>query len=174
MQGIVRNNPCPGLVGSGILGNCSMHCSTSCIPAVVLRSTSSILGLVSAGRVPVQDQHDDGGVGAGKMLLPAVWVAAHPQVASLGDAGGRSAVAAVPVPGMPVGDGTRIGEHRTGLGIQQRTRVAQLAKTRTAGNHPRQCGLVGKQIQREVGDLGAHAEQYGGAAIESPGAQRRR
>ena len=37
VQGIVGNNPC--------LGNCSRHCSTSCIPAVVLHSTSSTHGL---------------------------------------------------------------------------------------------------------------------------------
>ncbi len=142
MQGIVRNNPCPGLVG--------------------------------AGSVPVQDQHDDGGIGARKMLLPATRIAAHSQVTSLGDAGGKAAVAAVPVPGVPVGDGTGIGEHRAGVGIQQRTDVAQLAKTRAGRNHPRQRGPVGKQIQSEVGDLGAHAEEYGGAAIEAPGAQLRR
>ena len=32
--------PCP--FGSGVLGNCVLRCSTSCIPAVVLRSTTAM------------------------------------------------------------------------------------------------------------------------------------
>ena len=83
-------------------------------------------------------------------------------------------MAAVPVPGVPVGDGAGIGKQRTGLRVEQRPHLAQLAKARLRGDQSFEIGALAGQLEGKVGDPRARAEQHGGVAVDARGAQIRR
>jgi tripartite-type tricarboxylate transporter receptor subunit TctC len=112
----------------------------------------------------IVDQHDDSGVGAGKMLGAAGWVGAVAAMAGIADHGFAAAYPAEAMPAVPPHDTLGIGQERAVVMRQEgadRTQIGEGPAARETG-----VGLgIGDRadVEREIDGL-AHLAQHDGVA----------